>query len=530
MWRKDLVAESFNAGLDELYGYDRLYRLKLVNRGTLNSTNTAINTGTSTFNQCWTLDSTGNWKGFREDNTGTGNWSLIQARSANPVNEITAITNSVGSAWVQPVYDKNGNMATMPQPATPTSSYTGTYDAWNRLVKLVDPSSGNTVQTNVYDGRTYRTIRNTFTGGVNTETRHAYYTATWRDIEERLGTSANAERQFVWGLRYIDDLILRDRSTANNGVMDERHYGMQDPNWNMLAIANSAGVVQERYSYAPYGKPSFLTSFFEIQFVSIFGWETLFTGYRFDVSSCVYFVRNRTLNSAVGWQSRDPLLHAAGINFYEYGTARPASTVDPYGTDIVPSVSPTAFRGRTCIFIMDGPWTDYKRWLTAAEQLSTLIGENNSTIKYSVDNIDEITNYIVNNKCCQVIMLGHRGGPANPGGIVTGPTIILPSPNLPGKIGNEQKIAAAISSNKCGKKCNLYIYACGDGNQQGKLNQQRLANKTGCIVCGTRKLQSIGSATPGIDMHTDPPTNTPAADFDLKTGAPEPEVICRSPE
>ena len=107
LWRKDLVAESYSAGLDELYGYDGLYRLKSVNRGTLNAGNTAISTGTGTFNQCWTLDSTGNWKGFREDASGSGSWSLIQSRSANPVNEITAITNAVGSAWAQPVYDKN---------------------------------------------------------------------------------------------------------------------------------------------------------------------------------------------------------------------------------------------------------------------------------------------------------------------------------------------------------------------------------------------------------------------------------------
>ena len=94
--------------------------------------------GTGTFNQCWTLDATGNWKGFREDDTGSGTWDLVQSRTTNTVNEITGITNSTGTAWATPAYDANGNMTTLPKPAAPQSALTGTYDAWNRLVKLVD--------------------------------------------------------------------------------------------------------------------------------------------------------------------------------------------------------------------------------------------------------------------------------------------------------------------------------------------------------------------------------------------------------
>ncbi len=32
-------------------------------------------------------------------------------------------------------------MTTIPQPANPPADYSGTYDAWNRPVKFVDPSS-----------------------------------------------------------------------------------------------------------------------------------------------------------------------------------------------------------------------------------------------------------------------------------------------------------------------------------------------------------------------------------------------------
>src|SRR5262249_3619128 len=161
----------------------------------------------------WTLDATGNWSGFREDGNGDGTWDLVQSRSANKVNEITNISNSTGSAWANPAYDSAGNMTTIPKPMAVQSAFTATYDAWNRLVQLVDASTGQTVQTNVYDGLRRRTIRNSYASGSLSETRHYFYSSAWQVLEEQVGTSTTAERQFVWGLRYMDDLVLRDRDT-----------------------------------------------------------------------------------------------------------------------------------------------------------------------------------------------------------------------------------------------------------------------------------------------------------------------------
>jgi hypothetical protein len=52
------------------------------------------------------------------------------------VNEIINITNVEGNAWIDPIYNRAGNMTTMPQPLIPEAGYTATYDAWNRLVRL----------------------------------------------------------------------------------------------------------------------------------------------------------------------------------------------------------------------------------------------------------------------------------------------------------------------------------------------------------------------------------------------------------
>ena len=336
LWRRDLVAESFGTRFDELYWYDRLYRLQMVNRGTLSATQAAIAPGSGTFSQCWTLDATGNWKGFREDDTGSGTWDLVQSRSANTANEITGISTPVGPAWANPAYDTNGNMTTIPQPANPSSAYMATYDAWNRAIKFVDPSTGNTVQTNAYDGRNYRTIRNDYTAGVLSEARHYFYTSGWQSIEERVGTSTTPDRQFVWGLRFTDDLVLRDRSTAGGGTLNERLFALQDPLGSVVAVVNSLGALQERYAYTPYGALAFLSSDFAPQTGTLFNWETLFAGYRADLATGMYPIRERILDFATGtWLTRDPYESRHNIALYEYASSMPVTLADPFGLVVV---------------------------------------------------------------------------------------------------------------------------------------------------------------------------------------------------
>ncbi|MFN0052054.1 MAG: RHS repeat domain-containing protein, partial [Planctomycetales bacterium] len=335
LYREDPVAASFGKAFDELYLYDGSYRLRDMKRGTLNAGKTAITGGTPTFGQCWTLDTTGNWRGFREDSNGDSTWDLVQSRSANPVNEITGITNTTGPAWANPAYNAVGNMTTIPQPADPTKSYTATYNAWNMLTKLVDASNGQAVQENAYDALRRRAVRKEFTAGVLSETRHFYYTAAWQIVEERLGTtpdSANPNRQFVWGLRYIDDLLLRDRDTDGNGSLDERLYGMQDPNWNVIAIANSGGDVQERYAVSAYGLSVFLSPAFSTRTSTLFESETLYVGYRFDAHSQLFIVRNRFYSHSLGWLQRDPVMTR---NLYSYALGRPYRFVDPRGLAVI---------------------------------------------------------------------------------------------------------------------------------------------------------------------------------------------------
>ncbi|PQO36564.1 hypothetical protein C5Y96_08145, partial [Blastopirellula marina] len=146
IWRQDVVANALSEPFDELYSYDGSHRLKDMLRGTLNANKDAITS--QAFAQCWSLDDTGNWKKFLEDSNGDTTWDLNQARAVNLVNEITDIAETAGASWATPAYDRAGNMTTIPQPNVLTSSYAASYDAWNRLVKLVD--GANTIAEYVY--------------------------------------------------------------------------------------------------------------------------------------------------------------------------------------------------------------------------------------------------------------------------------------------------------------------------------------------------------------------------------------------
>ncbi|MEI8018453.1 MAG: hypothetical protein WCH39_09635, partial [Schlesneria sp.] len=181
-------------------------------------------------------------------------------------------------------------------------------------------------QQNQYDARTFRTVILSYTAGVLSETRHSYFSSDWRCVEERVETASTAERQFVWGVRYIDDLVCRNRTS-------ETLYALQDANWSVASIAGTTGEVQERYAYSAYGLPLFLNSSFGSS-SSTFAWETLFLASHFETQSGMSLMRKRFLHSQLGsWITQDPLGSLASISLYTFLDSAPNASVDPYGTD-----------------------------------------------------------------------------------------------------------------------------------------------------------------------------------------------------
>ena len=179
-----------------------------------------------------------------------------------------------------------------------------------------------------------------------TKTRDFYYTepSRWQVVEERVD-SADAERQFVWGLRYVDDLVLRDRDTGGNGIFDERLYALQDSNWNVTGVVNSSATLQERYSYSNCGVPQFLTAAFGSRPISAMDWDRLFGGYVWDIETQSFQIRNRLLVPYLGWVQRDPIGYLDGdYNLYRYVHNNPLLLTDPTGL-----WAGAAFCGAICV-------------------------------------------------------------------------------------------------------------------------------------------------------------------------------------
>ena len=311
VWRNNTVADALSANQDEFYTYDGLNQLLTLQRGTLNSGKTGI-TGTPTWEEDFSFDPTGNWNNYVNQVSGTT--TLNQPRTHNAVNEVETISGS--SALIQ--QNAAGNMVKAPKPLDWSSAYTMTYDAWQRLVKV--KSGSTTTAIYAYDGHNRRTTKVT-----GSTTRHYYYySSQWQILEERLNTATTADRQFVWGLMGIDNLILRDRGS-------ERFYSLQDV-FSCTAIADATGTIQERYGYNAFGLSRVMTPAFGNRTSSSYDWETRYDNYRFDSESNFYQVRNRYLHPTLGrWLTRDPIGYEDGNNLYRYVGNNPIQLIDVFG-------------------------------------------------------------------------------------------------------------------------------------------------------------------------------------------------------
>jgi len=299
------------ADRSEVYAYDMLDRLAGMDRGTLNEGKTAI-AGTPAREEDWNLTQTGNWAGY--DVAENGQAVLNQTRTNNKANEITGLSEPESQTqWVQPEYDARGNMIIVPKPNSPASAFTCTWDAWNRLIQVKDGET--VVATYQYDGLNHRIVKT-----VGETIRHAYYNAGWQLLETRETTDPEAKpetldpkTQYVWSVRYIDALILRDRDTDDDGDLDERLYFTNDANMNVTALLDTGGTVLERYAYTPYGKPSFFDASWNPRAESAYDNAILYCGYYFDDETGLYHVRFRPLHCHIGWIARDPIRDVALI-------------------------------------------------------------------------------------------------------------------------------------------------------------------------------------------------------------------------
>ena len=244
LYRENTVA----SGKDEFYSYDDVNRLVTFDRGDLNANKDAIS-GTPAKEEDWGLDMTGNWSDFLQKTSGSTDSN--QDRTHNPVNEITAITETVGTAWVDPVHDKAGNMTTLPKPSSLATGLTCTWDAWNRLVEVKEGAT--VVGRYEYDGlgrRAKSHVDSQSPGNPNGVDAyvHCFYNQGWQELESRVSGSENTGPE-----------SLQPESTSTSGrggtstrpccgtrtrmpmalCDDERLYYLGDANFNVTTLVDT---------------------------------------------------------------------------------------------------------------------------------------------------------------------------------------------------------------------------------------------------------------------------------------------------
>ncbi len=290
---------TLDATKTETYTYDNLNQL------------TGYSRGGSTL-QTFAMDGMGNFQTI-----GTGAAATSQTRTTNSQNEINSITT--GTTTVALAYDANGNL---------TKDETGallTYDAWNRLVKMV---KGNTTVNYKYD-----TLGRRITETTGTTTKDLYYSKDWQVIEER--ESGVAKTQYVWSPVYVDAMIERD-SDVNGGSdgLEQRLWPLQDANFNTTALVDNNGTAIERYVYDIYGKVTvFAANGTTIRTSSSVDWIYLHQGGRLDTTTGLYNFRNRDYSpTLMRWTTNDPIGFGGGdTNTYRYVGNGPTGAVDPSG-------------------------------------------------------------------------------------------------------------------------------------------------------------------------------------------------------
>ncbi len=332
---------TLTTGRDELYGYDQINRLVEFARGDLNNPKSAIENPNSA--EDWSLDMTGNWPGFVQKTSGTTD--LDQGRTHNPVNEITAITASTGTDWADPEHDRNGNMTTIPKPAALSDGLTATYDAWNRLVEVKDAQT--VIGRYEYDGLNRRITRHIDSSAPSNPTGidtyvHYYHNSAWQILETRQTDTPSAQpetlqpkHQYVWSRRYIDSAILRDENTGANGLCDDqRLYYLNDANFNVTALLDTAGDALERYVYSPYGVVTIYdATWTNTRSTSSYANVSLYTGRELDPETGLYYYRNRYYGAELGrFVSRDPIEYGdRDASLYRYSDDVPVTRTDPTG-------------------------------------------------------------------------------------------------------------------------------------------------------------------------------------------------------
>jgi RHS repeat-associated protein len=125
-------------------------------------------------------------------------------------------------------------------------------------------------------------------------------------------------------------LLRRDRATTG-GALNETLWCLMDY-FDPIAVADSNGEIQERYTYSAFGLVTHLTPAFAARAASSFAWNFLFHGQFRDAETGWDNYGYRYYLPWLGrWTDRDPLEEEGGENLYAMVLNDPINLVDYLG-------------------------------------------------------------------------------------------------------------------------------------------------------------------------------------------------------
>lgn len=419
-------------------------------------------------------------------------------------------------------YDPAGNLHLIESPDGARTTYT--WDDQNQQTGVALPSGALTTSTYRFDRLRH-----------SREDAHGVLKYVWDQQNYLAETDGDNQIQAVFTNepQQYGNLISQYRKGPTSSIASYYHY---DALGSTQALTDESGDTTDVYIYDAWGNEVAA----EGSTMNPFRWPGQ-VGYYYDDMLGTFYVRARVYDPArARWMSQDPLFYPSvsplrpsdrsrqrhEIHAWDHYVAYfVPNTTDPSGCDLsTPKCGckwPFGARGDTssgkaicAITMLDSGATKFE-----PGGLNTIDAPVPIMIKEGVPNIDpssvltvdqikalaqqQILNWVNDNKCCTLYLLGHRGGKGNEGGIVTYPfaapkdkekVTILPDPAFDAALGTALKTLGCNS-------CAINLVTCGSDPtdkktkgfyEKGQKIREDMASATGCVVCGSKAEGSLG--------------------------------------
>lgn len=267
------------------YTMDGLLRLLQDQRGTAAFSSAQAKPGS----QLMAYDFIGNLRTYSTDTSDSGAFAsgttAANDGAFNMVNEQTGSTHTPPPGTTPQAltftWDGAGNLLQRGIAGSTTHTWKYKHDRWGRLTQ-VDQMNGTTAEPALraqYSGLGMRCVVDRAPDSwvppatpAISERRLGYFGSSWQLLEEHVDhdyplatTVADIDEvdQLVWGLRHIDDLVMRRVNANFAGGADtdwtdagdrEGDQFLNDVQFSVVAVVDAEGALMERVEYDPYGQ------------------------------------------------------------------------------------------------------------------------------------------------------------------------------------------------------------------------------------------------------------------------------------